>query len=129
MRVIITTKNLDHSKILDDFIQKKFAVLKRYIDILKKDEVRKTLAEVSVNVKKETKHHKKGEIFLVKTHIVLPGKSLVATAKSEDVFLAVIKAKDEIKREIRKYKVKKIDKVRQQQRKVKKQLKKDGNIK
>ena len=118
MHIIITTKNLEQSEMLNVFIEKKFEGLKKYINILKReDEIGKTLAEVFVEVEKETKHHRKGEIFLVKTQIVLPGRSIVAEATGEDLFSTVVKAKDELKGEIEKYKVKKIDKTRRLQRK------------
>ena len=118
MHIIITTKNLEQSEMLNIFIEKKFEGLKKYINILKReDEIGKTLAEVFVEVEKETKHHRKGEIFLVKTQIVLPGRSIVAEATGEDLFSTVVKAKDELKGEIEKYKVKKIDKTRRLQRK------------
>ena len=75
------------------------------------------MAEVFVEVEKETKHHRKGEIFLVKTQIFLPGRSIVAEATGEDLFSTIIEARDELKIEIEKYKFKKIDKNRRLQRK------------
>ena len=123
MKIIIKTKNLEVSQALDAFVEKKFAGLKKFIDVLKKDdEVGKTLAEVIVEVEKETKHHRKGEIFLVKTMVRLPGRKMIAEAKGEDLFGTIIAAKDELKLEIEKYKVKKIDNVRREQRKSKEEI-------
>lgn len=120
MKIIINTKNLEASEALNTFIRKKFSGLKKYINVLKKeDEVGKTLAEVFVEVEKDSKHHRKGEIFLVKVMVNLPGRSIMAQAKGDDVFSSVVKAKDEMKIEIEKYKVKKIDKNRREQRKSK----------
>jgi ribosomal subunit interface protein len=118
MKIIIKTKNLEQSETLSTFIEKKFEGLKKFINILKKeDEIGKTLAEVFVEVERETKHHRNGEIFLVKTQVILPGRSIVAEATGEDLFSTVVKAKDELKGEIEKYKVKKTDKTRRLQRK------------
>lgn len=123
MHIIITVKNLEQSEMLNVFIEKKFEGLKKYINVLKReDEIGKTLAEVFVEVEKETKHHRKGEIFLVKTQVVLPGRSLMAEATGEDLFSTIIKAKDELKGEIEKYKFKKIDKTRREQRKFKEKI-------
>ena len=141
VKIIIKTKNLELTKDLGNFIEKKIGSIKKYIypvkyrqavispkaklfnrvNILKKDipEKGKTLAEVFVEVEKETKHHKKGNIFLVKTQIILPGKSLIAWSRADDLFEAIIRAKDELKIEIEKYKFKNIDKQRRQQRKSK----------
>lgn len=117
MKIIIKTKNLDLTPALQNFIEKKIGLIKKFINILKKDEAGKTLAEVFVEVAKESKHHKKGEVFVVKAQVVLPGKSLAISARAEDVYKAIILAKDELKLEIGKYKFKKIDKDRRQQRK------------
>jgi ribosomal subunit interface protein len=119
VHIIIKTKNLEQSSALSSFVEKKFFTLKKFINILKQDTPKglKTLAEVFVEVEKETKHHRKGEIFLVKARIILPGKKIISKAVGEDLFGAVVKAKDELKSEIEKYKVKKIDKTRRLQRK------------
>ena len=66
MKIIIKTKNLDQSEALNNFIEKKFETLKKFINVLKNPDEIKTLAEVFVEVEKESKHHKNGEIFLVK---------------------------------------------------------------
>jgi len=118
MKIIIKSKNLDQSLALNKFIENKFLTLKKFINILKReDEIGKTLAEVFVEVEKETRHHKKGDIFLVKTRVVLPGRSLIAEAREDDLYKAIIRAKGELELEIKKYKVKKIDKTRRLQRK------------
>ena len=122
MKIIIKTKDLEQSDALSDFIENKFITLKKFINILKAPDEKRTLAEVFVEVEKDTKHHKKGDIFLVKSKVVLPGRSIIAEAKGDDLFAVVIKAKDELKLEIEKYKVKNIDKNRRIQRKSKKEV-------
>jgi ribosome-associated translation inhibitor RaiA len=57
-----------------------------------------------------------GKIFLVKTQVNLPGKSLIVQHMADDLFRAITGAKDELKTEIEKYKFKKIDKVRRQRK-------------
>ena len=121
MKIIIKTKNIDASPVLNNFIEKKFSGLKKFINILKReDEIGKTLAEVFVEVERETKHHKKGEVFLVKAQVALPGRNIMAEERADDLFEAVVKAKEELKLEIEKFKFKKIDKNRRKQRKFKK---------
>ena len=121
MHIIIKTKNIDLTEDLQKFIEKKNGSIKKFVNILKQDTPQrlKTLAEIFVEVEKETKHHKKGNIFWVKTQVVLPGKSLTSGFRADDMFKAIIGAKDELKMEIKKYKVKKIDKTRRLQRKSK----------
>ena len=121
MNIIIKTKNIDASDSLNGFIEKKFAGLEKFVNFLKKEDgIGKTLDEIFVEVEKETKHHKKGDIFCVKAQIILPGKSLMVNQVAEDLFKAVIKARDELKTEIEKYKLKNVEKNRRQRRKTSK---------
>lgn len=124
MRITIKTKNLELPVILKKFIEDKVIVLKRFINILKEDVPggRKTLAEVLVEIERETIHHKKGEVFEGRIEINLPGKRLIAKFKGEDLQKVIVGAREQIKKEIKKYKFKRIDKNRRQQRKVKKEL-------
>lgn len=123
MKIIIKTKNLGANEELNNFVEKKFVGLKKFINILKRDdEIGKTLAEVFVEVQKETKHHRKGDIFRVKSRIYLPGREIVSKARANDLQKAIIKAKEELKLEIEKYKFKNIDKNRRQRRKSKKEI-------
>ena len=56
MKIIIKTKNIDQSTALNSFVEKKFAGLKKFINVLKReDEIGKTLAEVFVEVEKISK--------------------------------------------------------------------------
>ncbi|MCX6723650.1 MAG: ribosome-associated translation inhibitor RaiA [Candidatus Staskawiczbacteria bacterium] len=118
MKIIIKTKNLELTSALEDFIYKKIGMIKKFINVLKReDEVGKTLAEVFVEVEKETKHHNKGQIFSCQVEIKLPGRSLLAKANSDDLYKAIVEARKEIEAEIKKYKFKNIDKNRREQRK------------
>ncbi len=120
MKIIIKTKNLELTESLNNFIENKFYGLKKFINILKReDKIGKTLAEVFVEVEKETMHHRKGEIFRVKSGVYLPGREIISRARADDLQKAIIKAKDELRLEIEKYKFKNIDKNRRQRRKTK----------
>lgn len=121
MKITIKTKNLDLTAELQNFVEKKIGSIKKFIDILKQDtpDGLKTLAEIFVEVEKETEHHKKGKIFSAKAQINLPGKNLIAWSHADDVFKAINGVKDELKIEIEKYKFKNVDKNRRQQRKLK----------
>lgn len=124
MKITTKTKNVDLTDELKHFIETRIGGLKKFINVLKDEspEKGKTLAEVLVEVEKETEHHKKGKIFLVKARITLPGKSLIAQYKADDLLKAVRGVKDELKMEIEKYKFKNIDKHRREQRKAKREI-------
>lgn len=120
MRITVKTKNIKLTEALKDFTEAKFYSLRKFIDILKREhEIGKTLANVSVELEKETRHHKKGKIFIASCSVQLPGRFLVARAKSDDLFKAIVSARGELKTEIEKYKFKKIDQRRRGQRKIK----------
>ena len=121
MKITIKTKNLELTDAIQTYVEKKIGSIKKFINILKQDtpEKGKTLAEIFIEVEKESVHHKNGDVFVVKAQVVLPGKSLTIGARSDDLYKAIIAAKDELKLEIEKYKFKKIDKNRREERKAK----------
>ncbi len=119
MKVIIKTKNLALTEDLRDFIEEKISSLKKFVDVLKKEEEKKTLAEAFVEVEKETKHHNKGQVFKSEAKILLPGRKIIARAAGDDLLLTVVEIKDKLQQEIKKYKFKNIGKNRRQQRKTK----------
>lgn len=125
MNIIIKTKNLDLTDSLVRLINRKIGSLKKFIKIFKDDNLPvkkgKTLSEVFVEVEKETKHHRKGDIFRAETTIHLPGKSLVAKSHGENLSKAITDVKEELKREIRKYKTKTIELPRRKYRKIKRE--------
>lgn len=121
MKLTVKTKNIALTDALKNFAEKKFFALRKFISILKKEEEKKTLADVLVELEKETKHHKKGDVFVAKCIIRLPGRSLMSAAKSDDMSRSIIEAKNEMEREIKKYKFKKTDIRRREQRKLKRQ--------
>lgn len=120
MKIIIKAKNLELTGELKDFVEEKFYSLKKFIERLKnKDEIGKTLAEVFVELERETEHHKKGNIFRVKARFYLPGREIISQARADELQKAVVEAKEELKLEIEKYKVKKFEKNRRERKKSK----------
>jgi len=119
MKIIIKTKNIELTKALQDFIEEKIGGLKKFIITLEeKPAVGKTPVEALVEVEKETEHHKKGKIFKAVAKITLKGKNLIAQARSENINSAIVKLKDQIQKEIKKYKLKKMDARIRKQRKI-----------
>lgn len=120
MKVIIKTRKVELTTALRDFVEKKFYGLRKFVNILKHDdEMGKTLAEVFVELERETKHHKGGDIFVVRSRVRLPGRSLMVKSKLDDLFKAIVAARSELKMEIEKYKLKKSGQAIRSQRKSK----------
>ena len=112
MRTIIETKNLELTQALKDFAEKKFLGLEKFIES----------ADIFVELEKETRHHSKGKIFVAKAQVQLPGKILMAVSREDDMYKAIVDVEKEMKLEIEKYKFKKIDKNRREQRKSKEKI-------
>lgn len=112
MKIIIKTKNVQLTESLENLINKKMEGLKKFTKILKSEST-----EVFVEIEKETKHHRKGDIFKAEAMVQLPGKNLVARAHGEDLGKAIVEVRAELEREIRKYKNKMIEIPRRQARK------------
>lgn len=122
MKIIIRAKNLELTKSLKSFIEEKIGGLKKFIDVLKRQEDGKTLAEVFFDIEKETKHHNKGQVFRSEAKIMLPGKKIIAQSAGDNLLLTVVEIKDKLQQEIKKYKLKTIEGVRRQQKKFKKEI-------
>lgn len=124
MEIIIKSKNLELTADLQEFIEEKIGGLKKFINILKKEdkEKGKTLAEFFVEVEKENRHHKKGDIFKAEVRVHLPGKTLVAISQKDDLKRAIVEVKDELQQEIKKYKLKKTEEIIRKLRKTKKEI-------
>jgi len=110
MKIDIKAKNLELTSELEEFIREKISSLGKFEE----------MPEISVFVEKETNHHKKGDIFVAKSEIILPGKKIMAKSESEDVLSSVVEIKDRLQQEIKKYKTKHIEFSRREQRKLEK---------
>lgn len=117
MKILIRTKNLELTENLKGFIEEKIGSLKKFVDVLKREEENKTLAEIFFEVEKETKHHNKGEVFRSEAKILLPGRKIMAQASGDDLFLTIVEIKDKLQQELKKYKEKIITTSRRKQQK------------
>lgn len=125
MNIIIKTKHLELTEALENYIHKKISGLTRFIDVLKSDDTGKgkTLAEISFEMSRQTRHHRKGDVYAVEAIIFLPGrKKLVAKASGEDIRQLIVRAKDDLEQEIKKYKTQRTEAPRREQRKLKKEI-------
>lgn len=114
MNVITKAKNLELTESLEGIITKRLSGLKKMLKPFE-DKVLGFLFQVS----KETKHHRKGDVFWAEAIVTLPGKKITVTAHDENLLKAITKARDELKREISRYKTKMIEMPRRAQRKSK----------
>jgi len=130
MKIIIKTKNITLSPALQEFIEEKINSLEKFLNIFGEEKYLnhffskgKPKIEAWVEVGKETQHHRKGEIFRAECQLRLPGKSIRSESNSKDLRMAVCEVKDELQRELKRYKNKITAKKKRESRTFKKSLK------
>jgi len=126
MRIIIKTTKIELTKSLQDFIEEKVGSLEKFLeDILKKEDKLdgyQERARAFVEVGKSSLCHRKGNVFYAECQITLPGKSIRAIAKREDLRLAICEVKDELQRQLKEYKDSITQQFKRSQRRVKKRF-------
>lgn len=68
------------------------------------------VAELRVEVGKSTKHHMKGPFFRAEFQLNVPGSELRAETQKEDLYHAIVVARDQVRRQLKDYKDKLKDK-------------------
>jgi len=121
VNIIIKIKNLKLTESFKGFIKNKIGGIQKFLKYFNKNTTdnQKDVLEAFVEVEKETKHHRKGDIFKAEAKINVPGKSFMAKAHGDDLGEAVTEVRDELEREIREYKTKTIELPRRKERKQK----------
>jgi ribosomal subunit interface protein len=100
MKIDIKATNLKLTTPLYNYIVEKIGALKRFTKKWETEGVVETWVEVA----RTTKHHHKGPVFYVDIDLRLPGKILRGSQYNWDIRTAIDKVRDELKKEIKKYK-------------------------
>jgi ribosomal subunit interface protein len=125
VKIVIKTTKVKLNEALEDFIEEKIGELEKFSKIFQQEYYGdffgkgKPRAEAWVEIGKTTSHHQKGPIFFAECQMRLPGKSIRAEANNDDLRLAVTEVKDELQRQLKQYKNKKIVRRKKGQKKIK----------
>ena len=118
MKIIIKTKNIELTEQLETSIHRKIGGLKKFLGVFEGHAVQiaggRDLFETFVEVKRDSQHHRKGNVFTAEIKLYVPQKSLFAKAQGSDLAQVIGKVRDEMESEIRKHRTKIIDKPRRQ---------------
>lgn len=113
MKIVIQAKNLKLNQALEDYINEKLNSLEKFVKVLYNEKYYdhffgkgKPRVEAWVEIGKITLHHRKGKIFRVEVQMRFPGKSIRSEAVSGDLKKAITETKDELQKQIKKYKEK-----------------------
>ena len=115
MKLNIKAINLKLSPSIRNYIEEKIGGLEKFIQKVKTKPL-----EAWVEIKRITKHHRKGNVFEIEVQIRLPGRSVRAKSVKNDLHLAIDEAKDELQRELKQYSRKQISKYMRGARAIKK---------
>ncbi|MDE1970430.1 MAG: ribosome-associated translation inhibitor RaiA [Patescibacteria group bacterium] len=100
MKITVSAKNIELTSRVTEYIEDKINGLSRLVRV--HDE--QGAADAYVEVKKTTRHHRKGDVFCAEVHLNLPGTTLLAASEDVDIFAAIDEIKDELARQIKAYK-------------------------
>lgn len=94
----IKTTNFEMTPAIEKYLRKRLKAIEDIVDQMKgKRELWIELARVS-------EHHQKGAIFEAKLDLILKRKSLRAEATKDDLYSAIDEVRDDMLRELKKYK-------------------------
>lgn len=113
MNLIIKTKHFDLTERLRKLVEVKIGGLRKFLKKFKHGDV---LFDTYVDLSLDSKHHRKGDIFIAEVKIVLPGKNIVAQDRGISIEKAIAGVKKELEAEIKKQKTKLVELPRRQHR-------------
>lgn len=102
MKIIIKTTNLELTPEIEEQIEEKINSVDKLLD-----DMDRNVIEARVEIGRTTKHHQKGDIFRAEVNLTLPGRLLRSVAEEGDLRTALDQVKNELQREIKKYRGKK----------------------
>ena len=100
MKIMIHAKNLELTSSLETFIQQKMGTIAKLFKLDDK------LIEARIEIGKPSMHHQKGLVYYAEINLRIGGKLLRAEVKHIDMRTAIDFARDEIERQIKKFKTK-----------------------
>ena len=102
MNVNVKYTNLDSTAAIEKYVIDKITSLEKFIKRL--DE--RAIPQAQVEIARANRHHQKGDVYHIECNLELPGKLLRAETENWDVRLGIDAGKDELQRELKKYKEK-----------------------
>lgn len=103
MKIDIKATNLEITAPLTEFIEEKIGSLDKFIRAETGDGTHGNyLVEAFVEVARDTKHHKQGEVFRAEANLKIGGRVLRAEKNDIDIRVAIDAVREELAAELRK---------------------------
>lgn len=98
MKIDIKGTNMELTEAIKDYVIEKIGSLEKFFD---------NIIEARVDVGKTSNHHQKGDVFRAEVNLQVPEIGILrAEAIREDLYMAVNEVKDDLQRQLKKYKEK-----------------------
>ena len=101
MKIMIHGLHIELTPSIKEHVEEKMESLSAHLDAK-----HEALAEVRVEVGKETEHHHKGNVFYAEANLKMGGEFFRATVRNEDLYAAVNEAHSDLERQLHKHKAK-----------------------
>jgi len=115
MKITLQGTNIELNQPIREYVDKKMGEMEKYIS-------EGTLADMRVEVERTTFHHRKGDIFRAEANVKLPGRLVRVEVQEDDLYKAIDRLKDELPRELKRYKERQQDLQRRGKRSIKKRM-------
>jgi ribosomal subunit interface protein len=116
MNINIKTTNITLTEAISDYTSKRLVAITNFFE-------GDSTALCNVELGRTTHHHNKGDIFRAEIHIVAKNKDLYASSEESDLYKAIDMVRDEMLREVRSGKEKKLSMLRRGGAKIKEIIK------
>lgn len=103
MKIDLFYKNITSEKALEVFVNEKIGSLEKFVG---------NAAEVRVELGMPSKHHRSGPIFYAEVNLKFKGKLFRGTNHHADLRIAIVNVKNELQKQINKFKEKVTDTAR-----------------
>lgn len=102
MEIILKGKDFEITSSVEDYLRKKIKSLEKFFKNFNEE-----LMKAEIEVGRTTRHHQTGDIFRAEINLSVGGKLFRAESEKDDLFAAIDEVRDDLAREIRKFKTKK----------------------
>ena len=117
MKFSLKTTNLELTPDISSHLEKTINSLDKFIDNVD------SVVRIWVEIGPISQHHRSGKIYRAEVQVHLPEKSVRSEAVAKTIFQAINEVKDELQRELKQYKGKKITEQEKGHRRFKKIIK------
>lgn len=104
MNIIIHAKNIELTLAIKAYAEEKISSLAKFLR-----PANAKVAEAKIELAKPSEHHKTGPVFYAEVDLALGGLVMRATTQQSDLYAAIDEIREELERQIKKDKEKKVD--------------------